>query len=244
MKEYLIKQPYYREETKCFFSLCLASSADLLKISESILHASEKKRYNSFPAKIRKQTYLLGRYCAKKAIKLKCGIDSYADINICNGIFDHPLIIHSKIHNTQVSIAHTNNVAVAIAFGESHPMGVDIEDICAERSQTIATQLTDNEKSLKTNLKISEMLFNAIIWTAKEALSKTLKSGLMASQLIYEVKDFIFNPIGYFELQYKCFFQYRAISYIVNGQVLTLCIPKNSKLEKHSILEKSQNSQT
>lgn len=98
-----------------------------------------------------------------------------------NSIFDFPVIIHPNIHNTNVSIAHTNHSAVAVAFPETHPVGIDIEDICDERSQTISTQLTDSEKSLRTNLSISEALFNTILWTAKESLSKVLKTGLMAT---------------------------------------------------------------
>ena len=226
----IVEEIIFNRDTEKFLSVFSHCSNTKAEINQTILHPKEKVVSRGFSA-IRMQTYLSGRYCAKSAIRKLKEVKNLSDILIDHGIFDFPVIEGLDLPNTKISIAHTNKAAIAITFPEKHPLGIDIEDICEERSSAVETQLTKAEKGLKASLALSKVLFNTILWTSKESLGKALKTGLMASQLIYEIKSINLNPAGFYIVEYKHFFQYKAVSFIYQSSVISLCIPKKSNLD-------------
>lgn len=216
-----------------FLSVFAYSKHVEVPVDHSILHPKEILASKEFSA-IRMQTYLSGRYCAKSAIRKLTNVKRLSDIFIDHGVFDFPVIMDPHLPNTNISIAHTNNAAVAITFSDKHPVGLDIEDICSQRSVTIETQLTCKEKRLNDSLAISNVLFNTLLWTSKESLGKVLKIGLMASPLIYEIVSINAHLEGFYVLEFKYFFQYKTISFVYQDSVITFCIPKKSEFTPSS----------
>tara|TARA_Y100001970_G_scaffold268765_1_gene360404 strand:- start:568 stop:1137 length:570 start_codon:yes stop_codon:yes gene_type:complete len=148
----------------------------------------ELETYKNLPALKRQHCYLMGRYCAKKALLVLNNKIKLTEITIEKGYFDQPIIIHPNINNTQVSIAHTDSSAVAIAFQEHQPMGVDLELKLTKTISIIDKVLSDAEKLLlkRTKKSYSDEIYT-VVWTCKESLAKTIKVGLFPVLSLYEI---------------------------------------------------------
>ena len=230
-------QTFIRNTSSYLASFYLLKNYADFDFLEKILHKKEYNRYSSFPSKSRKKTFITGRYSAKKAISQLCKISDLSEIFIYNGIFDHPIIQHPKTPNIHVSIAHTDNASIAVAFPEDYPMGIDIEYVCPLKSKSITTQLSLAEINLRNCLDISEDKLAIILWTAKESIAKTLKTGLMVSPFTFEIDKIINNKDKYYETYFKNFFQYKCISYVIDNYILTFCLSEKSEIKHHSFLE-------
>jgi 4'-phosphopantetheinyl transferase len=173
-------------------SLCLCEFSMFARYEEIVdfLHPQEREYYETLKFQKRIQSYLIGRLSAKKAIASLVGDDNLAKILIQAGIFTQPITTYEDKQNIQVSISHCDNFGAAIAFPEAHPMGIDIEKISKEQNEVIEREVTESEIKFIKKMHFSYELMLTLLWTAKEALSKVLKTGLMTPFKIYEVDKF------------------------------------------------------
>ncbi|WP_459212137.1 4'-phosphopantetheinyl transferase family protein [Aquimarina rhabdastrellae] len=86
----------------------------------------------------------------------------------------------------QLSISHKNDCAAVVVCEVGHPMAIDIE-INGDKLnyEVVAKQCTLRELSLTQS--IPENIRYGLLWTAKEAISKVLKTGLMTSFQLFEI---------------------------------------------------------
>lgn len=224
-----------------FFSLgfCLSqiSFDDLFKTYDKFLHKEEKSYFLQLQYLKRQHSYLLGRYCAKHAISWYNKTKNFTEVWIENGIFNHPVVIQASNSNTQVSISHTKEVGVAIAFPETYPMGIDIETISSKKADIIISHLSSSELNL--NMFETKDAHLTFLWTAKEALSKVLKCGLTLPFYLLEI-----NSVKRLEnitiSNFKNFKQYKAISFCLKNFLCSLVCPQGANLEPQILaLEKT-----
>lgn len=220
------------EYNSAFFYIddCSQLSIDEL---EDCLHPIEKKRYSSFKSDVRQLSFALGRFCAKKAIGYTNNIHQLSEIHIDSGIFNQPIIKEPNLPNIRVSIAHDGLSAVAISYPEEHPMGVDIESIDDEKSEAVEEQLTDFERKLIKKLSTDTKTLNMIFWTAKESLSKVLKTGLMVPLSIFEL-DNIELLGSFYRGTFTNFYQYQFYSCIHHNKVISILLPRKTRLSLES----------
>tara|TARA_R110002124_G_scaffold81978_2_gene215512 strand:- start:2006 stop:2767 length:762 start_codon:yes stop_codon:yes gene_type:complete len=212
---------------------------NLLKESKYFLHTKELKTIESLPALSRRHSYLLGRAASKNAIKeyLKNNVrkNSFVynhnilqKINITNGIFEQPILENNFINNLELSISHCENIGVSTLFPSVHPIGIDLEVIDNKKLEIINNFISKAESDF-IKLSSNRDTLAAGIWSAREALSKVFKTGLMVSNDIFAVTNIkkINNMI--ITYMYKNFFQYKAASIrLNNGFILTIAYPKNT----------------
>lgn len=193
------------------------------------LHSEELKKHNEYSSVIRKDSYLLGRYCAKKALgKLYPRVNS-TDINIQSSVFSQPIVNCHSFTNTKISISHIKDSAIAIAFPENHPMAIDIESVNNIDMDYFYSLLTPSEKILVTdlNFKDKSMLLTGI-WGAKECLGKVLGTGLTTGLEIFNLDMIKITTEGNIEITFQNFIQYKAFSIRQNNKVISIITPKNS----------------
>jgi phosphopantetheinyl transferase len=111
---------------------------------------------------------------------------------------------------------------------EGHPIGVDIEEISPDRRETVRTQMTPSELGLAAVLEGDSDGKLMLMWSAKEALSKVLRTGLMTPFSVYEMQDLKWES-GCLLGGFKNFGQYRAISFPIEGMAFALVAPKRSE---------------
>jgi 4'-phosphopantetheinyl transferase len=231
-------------QSRAELCLCLATLAELQPHSVEFLHAEELAYYSTLVFAKRQHSYLLGRYCAKQAIGRYNTEVIYSDILIKPGVFDYPIIYHPSNKKLQLTLSHCANLGVALVFPETHPMGIDLENIEPSHQAIIDTQLTDNEKDListypyindivSPNLTITTYaitnVLHTIFWTLKEALSKVLRTGMMTPLAIYAVKNITFQD-HFWLSEFENFAQYQGRSFLLGRQICSIVYPKQTKL--------------
>lgn len=188
------------------------------------LHFEEVAFYKSLKFEKRKKTFLIGRYCAKEAI-----ISLFPDIDkqyicITNGLLGHPVVL-SPQSNIQISISHSSDLGIALAFPELSPMGIDIEKINNQHID-ILSNITAEEVEFNEILMLQEDIFYTLLWSSKESLSKVLKTGLYINMELYKVQN-IKKENEHYIITYSNFKQYTTIAFILSDYICALTYPKN-----------------
>jgi 4'-phosphopantetheinyl transferase len=117
-----------------------------------------------------------------------------------------------------------------VAFPAGHPMGIDLEAIDAQRLETLRSQMSKFELAWAETAEGGEAQNCTLVWTAKEALSKVLKCGLMSPMEVLGLCDL--EPVGKgrWEGHYQNFPQYKCLAWATESSVLAITLPKNSTL--------------
>jgi 4'-phosphopantetheinyl transferase len=193
------------------------------------LHPLEHKYFATLKFEKRSNSYVLGRFVAKQAVAAFTGELDLAAIYIHPGIFNQPVVI-SDTRNVQVSISHCNNLGVALAFPEAHPMALDIEQINHDRNSAIETQTGKSEQELVGSCMLSYDSGLTLLWTVKEALSKVLKTGLTTPFEVFEISK-AERKDKYVECYFKNFAQYKSLSFIIGDYICSVVYPLKTEIQ-------------
>jgi 4'-phosphopantetheinyl transferase len=217
------------------FTACVATSKETLPVLQSLkdsfLHPDERSYFNTLTVSKRQHSYLHGRYTAKQAVAAYTGVMP-ASFKISAGVFQQPVL---PIMNVQLSLSHTEKWCIAVVFPEAHPMGVDVELISPEINETIDQIITPHERTLFPVLDAGNL---SLLWTIKEALSKTLRTGLMTPLQVYEVSELVYKD-GLFEACFTNFAQYKCLSWIAGDHAWSIVLPKNSITDASMLIHPS-----
>jgi phosphopantetheinyl transferase len=196
----------------------------------SLLHSSEKAYYNALQFDKRKASYLLGRLAVKLAISSFIKTKDVQSFYVDFGIFQFPVVKSSVNHNVQVSISHCDDIGIALAFSEEHPLGIDIERISLDKIEVIKSQISESELDLISGCDLSLPVGGIIIWTMKEALSKIFKTGLTMNWKILEIGS-LKNVDSVYISTFSDFIQYKAISRRAGDYICSIVVPANTSPE-------------
>lgn len=221
-----------RETTSYQAGFCILQ-ADLpdLILKLQLLHPEELEYYNSLRFDRRKHSYLLGRVTAKKAIGAMALYEDLTRIAITAGIFQFPIVQHSVTRNLQVCITHCDNLGIALAYPEAHPLGVDIEKTNKVNTDVIKEQFTSEEARLLTTVSLPETVTTTMLWTMKEALSKILKTGLTMDMKVLEIQSLVKEDDHLYTGEFKHLIQYKAICCISDHYICSLVIPRKTTVD-------------
>lgn len=174
----------------------------------------------------RRQEFILGRYVAKTALAVWNRGAALGAFTIVPGAFEQPVV--DEPSGADVTLAHTADVAVAIAHARGHPMGVDVERVDAERVEVLRTQVARDEIQALP-YREPEALF--LIWSAKEALSKALRCGLTCPFEILAVSEVHAEAGGWCTGSFANFGQYRFAAWLAGGRAFAVVGSRNAKLD-------------
>lgn len=223
--------------------LCLSKAGSWLADGPELacLHPEERLYWDQLKARKRRTTYLLGRYAAKLAAGCHAPDVPPDHILIKPGLFQQPVLVHPALRNRQVGISHTDRLAACLAFPELVPAGIDIELLLTEeRSELVKAYLTPRELELARETGLPFPAAATLLWTAKESLSKCLRTGLATPLHVYEIDGaeltdrWIVGSFAHFP-------QYRAYSWLFRDAVLSIVLPSlypHEPPDLHRLLEK------
>jgi len=223
----------FEEHFKANISFCYFPQIYFYQEAVKYLHPKERNYYETLKFEKRIKSYLLGRYAAKMAVGAFTGEEQLDRILIQQGVFSQPIVTCLSQQNIQVSITHSDDFGAAVAFSEAYPIGIDLERISLNKTDILENQITETEKELigqlmKTKLYSYEALLT-LFWTAREALSKVLKTGLLTPFTIYEIGKLEIKS-GYIVSYFKNFAQYHNISFQLDHYMCSITCPKKTKL--------------
>lgn len=226
----ILKIKHLKESHSISIHVCKIAYSQLADNLDAYLHLDEIDYLKTLKYEPRIRSYLIGRYAAKKAVAALLDDNHLTNIQIKNGVFNQPVILHDSPKRIQVSLTHCDDLAAAIAFPEIMILGIDIEKINSSLTRTIEAELTSSEKIIASRLSCNYETFSTIIWTLKESLSKAIKTGLAIPLQLLEVKE-IEDKDGYWVSLFTNFPQYAAISFIVEDYAYSLTYPKYVEIE-------------
>ena len=192
-----------------------------------LFHKSERKYYESLKYDRRKLNYILGRFSAKLAVNTLLKKASLNSINIESGVFGFPIVKCLKAKNVQVSITHCGAIGMSIAFKESHPMGIDIEAISFDKEKAIRSQITAKEIILLQALNMNNISGYTVLWCAKEALAKIIKTGMMLDFKFLEIEE-IYKENNSLVVTFQHFGQYKAMCHANSNYAIAIALPRKT----------------
>jgi len=197
---------------------------------ENVLHPNEVIYYRSLQFQKRKIDFLLGRFAAKRALEhFLCGCD-YSRIEIFSGVFHQPIVRSPSTDRLSVSISHSNGIAMALAYSDAHPMGIDVEVIIPSRITVLASEMTAREKEFLDANREERLNCYTHAWTAKEAVSKALRCGLACPFEILEISCLKkAGPVR--EGRFVNFAQYKFYCWEIDGFSISIALPNTTTLE-------------
>lgn len=207
-----------------FLSIVKSNLSNIAKNIHHVLHPQERKVFEGLTYPDRQHSYLLGRMCAKLAlIQLNTSLLNY-DININNGVFEFPYVAEPAL-SQEISISHSGDIAIAIAFNPAEPMAIDIENINVARVATIHSQLLTSEIELLQTLDLDITAASTMFWTIKESLSKVLRCGLLLDLKLLEITDVVKDQKMY-RANFKNFPFYSVIAFKIDNSFCAIVFPQ------------------
>lgn len=239
MQELIHKISFKRPEKNYDACVTLAQETSIATLKQhtlQYLHIDEKKYLNSLHAESRIFSYCLGRYVCKKAIQGLISTQNLHEIHIEKGVFTQPCPTHLSRKLPQITCSHSAQLAVACAFPNQHPVGIDIEKISKKSAAAIKRCCSSNELNyiLDTQEKhLNTPLNLTAIWSIKESLSKAIKTGRMCPFNLLEIQNLKYEK-GVWSNTFKNFFQYKCLTWHITVNsikyTLSMSFPKKSSL--------------
>ena len=193
------------------------------------LHPSERRYAESLAQSTRRETFVLGRYALKRALaRLASSAFLPSEVEVARGVFGQP-VVHHWPSPPAVSITHAGDLAFAVACDPGHVVGIDFDLLLPECDPTRQRALSEREREMARPWELSEPHLALVSWTMKEALSKALRSGLMASFELLALEG-ASREGATFSAEFSNFRQYRACAWQLGDATLALVLPKHSRL--------------
>ena len=200
--------------------------------SEECLSEGEQKQLGTFQFAAKKQSFLLGRLAAKRALGALLPEADLRRIEIHSGIYGQPLLHHPRAGSVEVTVSHSHGLAVALAFPAEYPMGIDLETVSAVSAATIIAELEASPAELAWLAAggVDEATACCVLWTAREALGKALKIGLNSPLGILALNDIRAVSEATWACRYLNFPQCQCLAQAQDGRVLSLALPGDVEL--------------
>ncbi len=189
--------------------------------------AEEENAYlQKVTAEKRRSDFVRGRKAAKLAISMVSGCDPL-EVSIVDGCFRQPIVkSNGEFLPIQVSLSHTEGVAVAIAFPMDLLVGIDIEQIKPRGIEKFSEYVSNQEIGLYRSLNFDEQTSFVVAWTVKEALLKAFKTGLGSDIEFAGIKSVMANQ-GSVSSEFRHHHVFKAVSWVSGDHVLSLVVPKS-----------------
>lgn len=210
--------------------VCFAAVAAMAP--EEFLSARETVQLAGFKFAAKQESFRLGRLAAKRALGALLDESDLRRIEISSGIYGQPLVLHPRAAAIEVSVSHSHGLAVALAFPAEFPMGIDLETVSAISASTIIAELgaTPAELTWLATGGVNDATACGVLWTAREALGKSLKIGLNSPLGMLALAGIQGAGEGSWIGRYLNFPQCQCLALLERGRVLTVALPKEAAL--------------
>lgn len=198
--------------------------------SHAWLHPSEAATWQTMGSERRRMGYLVGRYATKRAAGRYLGTEALEEVEVANGVFQQPIVRFPAWDIPQVTLCHTEHLALAVAHQPDHILGIDAEPLDPTRAHVLRPILSGAERAHLGGLALSELNALFLLWTAKEALSKALRCGLTAPLGVLETDSMAWTGSGDLRCTFTFFPQYQGRCALVRGHAVALVLPKETQL--------------
>lgn len=202
--------------------------------AEEFLSESEKKQSADFKFAAKREGFLLGRLAAKRALAELLAEPDLRQIEIRAGVYGQPLVQHPRAADAEVTVSHSHGLAVALAYPAEYPMGIDLETVSAVATQVVIGELEASPPELTwlATGGVDAATACCALWTAREALGKSLKIGLNSPLGMLSLTGIQAAGEGSYAGRYLNFPRCQWLSWVAGGRVLSLAMQNETRLSE------------
>lgn len=216
------------------FAIIINSHPEAWIAGNAILHFEEQKQLKRMVTNPAKNSFCHGRIASRLALQKLSGqedVQSWID----HGIFGFP-VLEPNPNGYGMTLAHTETAGFAACFDERDMIGVDIETIDSSKDAIIESALTIHELNLANSNKSEKSKILHLIWSAREALSKAIKTGFLIPLHLLAVKA-IEEKDNSYHISFDHFSLFEVIAFTMDSNLCAIALPERSQLEMTPILE-------
>ena len=192
--------------------------------ADDLLRGEEIARFHRITHVGVRRDFLLGRMAAKTALSA-CLPDIPAKAwEIRRGCWHQP-VVRGPVGGLAVTLAHQEGVAVALAHDDRAMAGIDVEPFDREMAAAVASQVSASEAAWARTMSGAPGWH--LLWTAREALGKLMRSGLLRPQVLAATQDWKRCPAGW-TATFEQDDLIAARSVVSRGYVVTWVLPRGS----------------
>ena len=220
----------------CFVVVEAAALDSPAALPAAMLSSAEQTHFAALRFAPKRISFLLGRLAAKRALSAQLDEADLRAIEIRNGVFGQPVVLHARAAGWDVTVSHSQGVAVALACPADWPIGIDLEAVAPQTVDTVLGEL---------GLSAAEQAWLAagaagradqcgVLWSAREALGKSMKTGLncpLHLLALGAIDATAIHGVPAWSGAYLNFPQARCIAQLSNGRVLTLALPREIEVD-------------
>jgi len=161
------------------------------------LHPSEQRHLDSLRFQKRRNDWLLGRWTAKKLLKEVWFPENVMqDIAILPGENRAPQVfLHGLGVDKKISISHSHGIGFCVTAPQGQIVGCDLEKLEQRSDHFYSDYFTsqESENYAKYRQLLSKAAYYSLLWSAKEAVMKALRTGLSLHPLKLEISAMDFG---------------------------------------------------
>ncbi len=219
------------ERRACFVAVETDALGSPAALPEAMLSTAEQTRFAALRFAPKRISFLLGRLAAKRALSALLDEPDLRAIEIRNGVFGQPVVLHARAAGWDVTVSHTQGVAVALAHPADWPMGIDLEAVAPQTVDTVLGELglSAAEQAWLVAGAAERAARCGVLWGAREALGKSIKTGLncpLHLLALGAIDATAIHGLPAWSGAYLNFPQARCMAQLSNGRVLTLALPR------------------
>lgn len=205
----------------------LGAGNDAWQQYEAFLSGPEYAQLQRQRTQEARNSFCLGRMAAKSAAGKLTG-NAASSVSVGHGIFGFP-VIEPNPDGICLSIAHTGSSGAALCYSEKLLMGIDMELIRETNSPAMLSTFTEQEKQMRI-AGLDALLRHHLLWSAREALSKALRTGFLVPLPLLEVSSIAPTPYGY-KMGFVHFSLFEAIAFELGDYLLAMVFPKKLQVD-------------
>lgn len=205
--------------------------SEIVREHQSWFHSSEWLHVNTLKVEKRRKEFVLGRCACKLAASAYLNEPFFSRLVINAGVFGQPILRFHSDRHPELSITHTDTIALAVASEPGCPIGVDIERLTDRDTRFLAEQVTQNDLRELAGLALDTKHAYLRVWTIKEALSKVLRCGITVPFALLELQSPSVMDANSFCCGYKNFPQYLCYSWSLGQYMIAIAAPRSVSLD-------------
>jgi 4'-phosphopantetheinyl transferase len=202
-------------------------------VALDVLSTHELQQYSQLRHPLRKQHYVLGRLAAKTAVSERINDKDLRQISIESGSCGQPLLRARSNCCTSVTISHSRNSALAIAYDSSQFFGVDIEHVGGRQRLALKHQRTPARIVKAACASLSDLHVSYLIWTVREALSKALLCGMTCSPTVLDIDTFAIRDDGVCVGDFVHLDRYQFCAWLSHSFAIAIACSRKARLGTH-----------
>jgi phosphopantetheinyl transferase len=174
---------------------------------------------------VRFESYRLGRSAAHRALAHWLPPSVHLRTEVLRGPLGQPLAAVGDADVAEVSISHCPGLAAAVASERGRPVAVDVEPRSRATARSARRAATSSDWKVAQEAGLPEETAALALWTVREAVGKTLRTGLVVASHVLDVASIEATGPDTYEVRFRNLPSMKGVTKVLDDAVVSLATP-------------------